>query len=196
MKTLKYLSMMAFAAIMSFGLTACNNDDDNGGGGGTRGKTSVTVNGTTFSVSYGYWDAIATNNETVMYQFYAYNNKIENWKDPIHHVSVIYSSNSTIVTGLETGTFDSYTVSVGITTANDLKDIAYYAYAGENGNTGKIKVSKSGDTYTIEVPSLNYHTFENENKTFPGTAFSFTGTLAKMPQDVDAKQFNPQMLGF
>lgn len=40
MKTFKYLSMMAFAAIMSFGLTACNNDDDDngGGGGGSRGR--------------------------------------------------------------------------------------------------------------------------------------------------------------
>lgn len=179
---MKFLAMLMMGAVMSFGLTACGDDDDDNGGGGSRGGTSVTVNGTTFSVSNAYWHIDTTNENDTFYELALMNCTLPNVKDPWVSISILYHVTGGSTTQMASGEFDDYQVSLGYVSSDDSKDRAYVAFGKYDGNSGKLKVSVSGSNVTVEVPALKYTDgLSSSSATYSGGAFSFSGSMSQMP---------------
>lgn len=179
---MKYFGMLVMGAMMAFGFTACGSDDDNNDGGGSRGgKTSVTVNGKTFSGSYAFYN-IETTDGVTWYELWISNCNLPSVSDPWECLTVLYPVTDGSTTQMASGEFSDYQLSVTSASMDESKDVAYYAFSGYNGNTGKVKVTVSGSTVSVEVPALNYVSSLAENApTYAGGAFSFSGSMSKMP---------------
>ena len=182
MKTLKYLRLLYFTSFVLLCITACSNDNEVklDGNDDSRGNTSLTVNGTTFSGSYGYWNTEKLNSDT-WYQLWIFNTDINSQRDPLHSICITYNKTNGDVTSLATGEFNNYEVSLSIISKDTSKEQDYVAYSGMNDNTDKIKVTKSGSTYKLEVPALRYTTLTGEGS-YSGSSFTFSGTLKEMPK--------------
>ena len=182
MKTLKYLRLLYFTSFVLLCITACSNDNEVklDGNDDSRGNTSLTVNGTTFSGSYGYWNTAKLNSDT-WYQLWIFNTDINSQRDPLHSICITYNKTNGDVTSLATGEFNNYEVSLSIISKDTSKEQDYVAYSGMNDNTDKIKVTKSGSTYKLEVPALRYTTLTGEGS-YSGSSFTFSGTLKEMPK--------------
>ena len=182
MKTLKYLRLLYFTSFVMLCITACSNDNEVklDGNDDSRGNTSLTVNGTTFSGNYGYWNTAKLNSDT-WYQLWIFNTDINSQRDPLHSICITYNKTNGDVTSLATGEFNNYEVSLSIISKDTSKEQDYVAYSGMNDNTDKIKVTKSGSTYKLEVPALRYTTLTGEGS-YSGSSFTFSGTLKEMPK--------------
>ena len=179
---MKYFGMLVMGAMMAFGFTACGSDDDNNDGGGSRGgKTSVIVNGKTFSGSYAFYN-IETTDGVTWYELWISNCNLPSVSDPWECLSILYPVKGGSTTQMASGEFSDYQVAATSASMDETKDVAYYAFSGSNGNTGKVKVTVSGNTVSVEVPALNYVTSFAENaQSYAGGAFSFSGSMSKIP---------------
>jgi hypothetical protein len=186
MKTMRTIGMMLMAAMMAFCMSACTNENDDNSvpagldGGGARGASSITVNGTTFSVYHACWDAKVLNGSDTFYTLSIYNSSSLGGADPFDTVSIVYKVVNGSQTDLATGEFTSFDVCVSRLSSDDTKDKLYYGYSSEYGNAGKLKVTKSGSGYQIEFGAMKYVVEGSpEATTYDGTAFSFSGAVAK-----------------
>ena len=185
MKTMKYFGMLVMGAIMAFGFTACGSDDDDngGGGGGSRATTSVTINGTTFGVSNAYWNIETANQNDTFYELTLMNCNWPNVSDPLMSIGIIYHVKDGSTAQMLSGEFDDYQVAVSLVSQDETKDKSYIAYSKLDDNSGKLKVTISGNSVTVQVPALKYYNgFESSTTTYPGGAFSFTGSMSKLPE--------------
>lgn len=179
MKTMRKFGMMLMTVMIAFSMTACGDDDDNGDspfGGGS----SVTVNGTTFSVYKGHWDVAVANGSDTFYTLQFYNfSSVNALPDPIHIVSVVYHVTNGDQSAPATGEFSGSDFNVSVTklSSNESQDRTYYTYPADNASA-KLKVTKSGSNYTVEFGAMKY-TDGSTSTTYNGTAFSFSGALTK-----------------
>lgn len=171
--------MMLMAVMIAFSMTACGDDDDNGDGP-FGGGSSVTVNGTTFSVYKGHWDVAVENGSDTFYTLQFYNFSSANAvTDPINIITVVYRVTNGAQSAPATGEFSGSDFNVSVTklSSNESQDRAYYTYPADNA-TAKLKVTKSGSNYNIEFGAMKF-TDANSSTTYNGTAFSFSGALTK-----------------
>lgn len=189
MKTMRTIGMMLMTAVMAFGMSACT--DDNADNGvpptidGDRNSTSITVNGTTFSVFYACWDAKVLNGNDTFYTLSIYNSTTLGGADPFDTVSIVYKVVNGSQTALATGEFSNFDVCVSRLSSNSSKDRIYYGYSTEYGNKAKLKVTKSGSNYKIQFGAMKYVVDGSVNaQTYKGTDFSFSGAVTKelLPQ--------------
>ena len=188
---MRTIGMMLMAAMMAFSMSACTNENDDNStpagldGGSDRAVSSITVNGTTFSVFYACWDAKVLNGNDTFYTVSIYNSSTLGGADPFDTVSIVYKVVNGSQTALATGEFTSFDVCVSRLSSDETKDRLYYAYSTEYGNAGKLNVTKSGSGYQIEFGAMKYIIEGSpEATTYNGTAFSFSGAVTKelLPQ--------------
>lgn len=188
MKRMKIIGMMLMAAVMAFGMSACTGIEDNPinpgpepyeDGGGERGGASITINGTTFSVSYANWKADVLNGNDTFYTVQVANSANFADVDPFDVVSIVYKVTNGNAAELATGEFSDFEVSVARLSANEANARMFYAFASDTPGT-KLKVTKSGSGYQIQFGAMKY-TIDGSagSPTYNGSAFSFTGSVTK-----------------
>ncbi|MBQ4386898.1 MAG: hypothetical protein II822_04795 [Prevotella sp.] len=184
MKTMKYFGMLLMGAVIAFSLTACGDDDDNDSSvsfGG--GSASVTVNGTTFSASRAYWHIDTANANDTFYELMIMNCSLPSITDPWVTISVLYHVAGGSTSQMVSGEFDDYQVSLSYVSSDDSKDRSYIAFGKQDGNSGKVKVSVSGNNISVEVPALKYtNALSSGTTTYDGGAFTFSGSMSKIPE--------------
>ncbi|MBP5776292.1 MAG: hypothetical protein J6W56_01965, partial [Prevotella sp.] len=139
---MRTIGMMLMTAVMAFGMSACTNDDNPVVP--SIGSASITVDGTTFSVNYAYWEAKVLNGNDTFYTLSVYNSSTFGGADPFDAVSIVYKVVGGDKTKLATGEFSNFDVCVSRLSSNSSKDRIYYGYSTEYGNKAKLKVTKSG----------------------------------------------------
>lgn len=145
---------------------------------GERGGASVKVDGTTFSVSYANWKADVLNGNDTFYTIQIANSDTFGGTDPFDVVSIVYKVANGNINELATGEFSDFEVSVTRLSANEANDRMFYAFGSDS--NAKLKVAKSGSGYQIQFGAMKYTTDGGTNSpTYDGTAFSYTGPVAK-----------------
>lgn len=193
-------------ALVCVGFASCgDDDDDNGGNGGGNGGGSgaITVNGTTFAISQGYYYVKPVDSLSNYYvqlfncDYYAALEKRDETMlpDNIVCITIEYKGSKGGSTPIE-GEFTEFTVLASsikkdaLISGSDTHGIQYTASAsskytgGGYANTGvKLSVSKSGDTYTIKSGELNYcNPFAGSDPTlYKGPAFTLISSLTPIP---------------
>ena len=178
MKTIKLFGLMLVAAFLMIGVNACGDDNDEPFGGST-GK--ITVNGTTFSINRAYWSAELLNETDYFYTIMLTNRDLNNIKDPWHAITIVYHTTNGTTDTFATGEFDDFEVSLTIASSDESKDRQYYAFSQENdNNNAKLVVSANGGI-TVSFDAMNYTDGINSTKVYSGPAFTYTGSVSKMP---------------
>ena len=189
MKKIKNLGIMLASAAMIFGMTACGDDDEPFGGGSA---VSVTVNGATFKVDRAYWsvdvvvnaveEASPRDETTTWYTLALYNCDYPNIKDPWHSITILYHKDGIgDITTFADGTYKDFTVSLSILSSDDSKDRQYYGNSDDEGNDATLTISHDGGGLSLSVSAMNY-TDGNCGNSYPGPAFSYSGSVKKLPE--------------
>ena len=141
-------------------------------------NSEVDLDGTTFSVSYANWKADVLNGNDTFYTIQIANSDTFGGSDPFDVVSIVYKVANGNINELATGEFSDFEVSVTRLSANEANDRMFYAFGSDS--NAKLKVAKSGSGYQIQFGAMKYTTDGGANSpTYDGTAFSYTGPVAK-----------------
>ena len=176
---MKQLFWMLMVTVLAFGTAACSKDDSNDDPFG-GGSASVTVNGTTFGVNQAYWSATTASGKT-FYTIYMLNVNPTSVTPsyPVYWVSVTYGVEGGSTSTFATGSFTDFEVAVSAVYAagGSSKDVEYYAFNKQDGNNTTLKVSSSG----VSFGAMTYKDFSTSTKAYTGGAFSFSGSIGKLP---------------
>ena len=143
-----------------------------------RGGASVKVDGTTFSVYDARWRPDVANGNDTFYTIQIANSDTFGGSDPFDVVSIVYKVTNGSQTELATGEFAEFDVS--LTKTGSTVDKQFYAGSTLNGNSAKLKVTKSGGGYQIQFGAMKYTVDgTTSTTTYNGTAFSFAGAVKK-----------------
>lgn len=177
MKSVKLFGMLLLGAALSCGIASCGDNDEP-----IKASTSATVNGSTFKVNRAYWNVAELNENDVFYAIQLCNSDITNPSDPFTAITIIYNVPGGPTDTFATGEFSDFDVALTTASSDSSKDRQFYGFSNEDGNNAKLKVSKDGGI-TVEVDAMNYKLEPTATELFPGTAFSFTGSVKRAPQE-------------
>ena len=178
MRKFFYLMMMAMA-ICTVSLTSCSSDDDGGA------ATSFKVGNTDANFSYVYWN-IDPNAGTASQKYY----QLEFYNFDFYNTGAA-SNMSMFVLGfrsagsdseLPTGTFSNYDLSGAINVSQSDPEGTYFER--DKKNSGNLKITKEGDTYTVSIEPLYILSGNGENpSTTTKTTLLYKGSLPKAPRN-------------
>lgn len=188
------IAMMAFACV---GLAACGGDDgDNGGNGGTSGGTgsgALGGNGYSFNYNRGYFYAQSNGSGKTDYFIMIYNcdyftaiqkHDASMIPNKLQSMTITFSaegSTSAVPTG-EFKPFEAIALSIDKQDLINRTDEHGNQYGGGS-NTNPLKITKSGDKYTISFDEIDFINYLVNDKTVVfSSAFTYTGTLAPVPE--------------
>lgn len=182
MRKFFYLMMMAMA-ICTVSLTSCSSNDDGGNGGG--GATSIKVGNADVNFGYVYWN-IDPDAGTSSQKYY----QLEFWSWDFYNTGAA-SNMSTFILGfrsagsdseLPTGTFSNYDLSGAINFSQSNPEGTYIE--GDRNNSGSLKITKEGNTYTVSIEPLYILSGNGDNpSTSTKTTLLYTGSLPKAPRN-------------
>ena len=184
--------MMAFVCV---GFAACGGDDDGGNGGGSgSGSGTIQGDGKSYNFNNAYFYAEKSGGKT-QYIIQVYNcdyyaamqkhdaNMIPNVLQSMNVIFKAEGSTSEIPTG-EFLPFEALVVSMdkdAMISGSDDHGEQYIAYS----ETVPVKISKSGDNYTISFDKVDFtNVFSgNDHSVVFSSGFSYTGRIASVPKD-------------
>ncbi|MBR2292165.1 MAG: hypothetical protein IJ868_07625 [Prevotella sp.] len=187
------LTLLTVAAISS-GLAACgSDDDDNGGGNGGGGNATVKVGNQTVSTNHAYWLHASEADGDWHIQFCNYDANAlytaaekEDYQaaysiipEKINQINIDFVAPGYTGSTLPTGEFDTFVVMIIKDVPRDGSDDGDGYEGIPNGTTGKLKIEKNGDNYTISYSGVNLYYGDNMKDFWPDTSFSYTGNLTK-----------------
>ena len=179
-----YLSWMT-TVLMAFACVAfisCDKDDDKDNGGGT-GSGNLSAGEASFSVNYGYYDSEEEDGEK-NWELFFYNFDANSTTMPqsINEV-IIYFSVPKSVEGIPVGTFNDFGVNICKgENPNVVEETGkyYFGYSDGKRTNANLKITKSGDKYTVSFEGLPISEEESEMAT--PASFSYTGKLVEAPE--------------
>ena len=164
------IALMAFVCV---GFAACSSDDDNGGGGSGGGSTKV--NGQSYNLSYGFWDA---GSSTLYFEFSNYNLLNKNPSAVPSKVDILTVSVRNI-SSPQPGTYEA-TVELYSFAPTATEKVVY---PGGFGKGLSLTITKSGDKYSFTIPesTITYYPDGESRANAKSVPFSFswTGTLTQ-----------------
>lgn len=173
--------MMMAMAICTVSLTSCSSSDDGDGGG----ATSFKVGNTDATFGYVYWnidpDAGTSSQKYYQLEFYSFD----------FYNTGAASNMSMFVLGfrsagsdseLPTGTFSNYDLSGAINVSQSDPEGTYFER--DKKNSGSLKITKEGNTYTVSIEPLYILSGNGENpSTTTKTTLLYKGSLPKAPRN-------------
>jgi len=185
--------MMAFVCV---GFAACGGDDDGDGGGSSGGSGSGAMggNGVSFNFNKAYFYAESGGNGKVNYVIQIFNcdyytaiqrQDASMLPNELQSMNIMFSAEGT-TTAIPTGEFvpfEALAVSIKKDDLINQTDEHGNQYAA-HGDTMPLKISKSGNNYTISFGEMDFvNVFKGNDQTADFTsAFSYTGTLTAVPE--------------
>lgn len=176
MKAIKLFGTLLLVAAMAIGFTSCGDKDEPFGS-----SSSVTVNGNNFKVNRAYWFVREANENDVFYVIMLTSSDLNNPKDPLTTISIVYNVPGGSTDTFATGEFNAFDVSLSIVSNDDSKDRQFYGSSNEDGNNATLKITKDGGI-TVQFDGMNYKLEPTATEKFAGTAFSYTGSVSKLEQ--------------
>lgn len=180
MKNYFYLCLMAIAVSFSMVLTSCSDDDDDNGGGSS---TSIKVGDQTANFGYVYWNIDDENGsgskkyyQLEFYDFNFYGNKL-NSKMSTFLIGFLAEGSDN---ALPTGTFSSFDLSGALNFSKNDPEGTYIE--GNRNKSGKLVISKDGNSYTVTIEPLYIISGEEGNTTTTLTSLKYTGSIPKAPR--------------
>lgn len=175
--------MMMAMAICTVSLTSCSSSDDGGNGGG--GATSFKVGNTDANFSYVYWnidpDAGTSSQKYYQLEFYSFDFYNTGAASNMSMFALGFRSAGSD-SELPTGTFSSYDLSGAINVSQSNPEGTYFE--GDKRNSGSLKITKEGNTYTVSIEPLYILSGNGENpSTSTKTTLLYTGSLPKAPRN-------------
>ena len=178
-----YLSWMT-TVLMAFACVAfisCDKDDDNDDGG--NGSGNLTAAEASFSVNYGFYDLYDEYDGEKYWElaFYNFDPNSKTMPQSINEV-IIYFTVPESIEGIPVGTFNDFGVSICKGENPKVEEPTgdyYFGEADRIRNRADLKISKSGDKYTVSFENLSINKEGSELAT--SASFSYTGKLMQAP---------------
>ena len=180
MKNHFYLCLMAIAVSCSMVFTSCSDDDDDNGGGST---TSIKVGDQTANFGYVYWNIDdndgSGSKKYYQIEFYDFNFYAGKYNKKFSAFVLCFLAEGTD-NALPTGTFNNYDLS-GALNASTADPEGTYIERDER-KSGKLVISKEGNSYTITIEPLYIISGEEGSTTTTLTSLKYTGSIPKAPR--------------